>query len=76
MNTVNVYINFKNDNMPVGELYLPKGAGQHFFRYSPQFLGSGLEISPLHLPLTPATQQTPRQHPHQRKISHFRFSFP
>jgi len=51
MNTINVSINFGSENIRVGELYLSADTGRHIFKYEPVFQSSGLEISPLHLPL-------------------------
>ena len=48
MNRLNVFF----DGMRVGELALPANNGI-FFEYSPDFLATGFELSPLRLPLAP-----------------------
>jgi serine/threonine-protein kinase HipA len=51
MNSINVHVNFGDRDIRVGELYLSSDTGRHVFSYDPRFISSGLEISPLRLPI-------------------------
>lgn len=51
MNKINVYIDFDGDELKVGELYASDDLGRHVFSYDREFIASGLQISPLNLPL-------------------------
>ncbi|MCL2689553.1 MAG: type II toxin-antitoxin system HipA family toxin [Chitinispirillia bacterium] len=60
MNSINVFISFGNKkNIHVGELYLSTDTGRHFFKYEPSFLSSGLDISPISMPLGNETYSAP-----------------
>jgi serine/threonine-protein kinase HipA len=55
MNTINVYIDFGSKTHRVGELFSSADLGRHVFSYDPDFISSGLQISPFHLPLEEKT---------------------
>ena len=51
MNRLNVKLDFRSESFDVGTLYLSEKMGRYAFSYEKSFLGPGLEISPLALPL-------------------------
>lgn len=55
MNKINVYLNLGDEEQRVGELYASSDLGRHVFRYDRDFVASGLQISPLQLPLEAKT---------------------
>lgn len=55
MNKIYVFLNFGDKDLKVGELYVSEDLGRHVFRYENEFITSGLQISPLHLPLESKT---------------------
>jgi serine/threonine-protein kinase HipA len=51
MNTINVFLYVDSQEIKVGELYASTEMGRHVFSYNHDFVASGLQISPLQLPL-------------------------
>ena len=51
MNKINVHIDFGDDEYRIGELYLSSDLGKYIFSYAAEFIPSGIQISPFHLPL-------------------------
>jgi serine/threonine-protein kinase HipA len=51
MKTIYVHINFGGKSIEAGELFASGDLGRHVFSYDPQFIASGLQISPFYLPL-------------------------
>lgn len=51
MNKLQVLLDFRHISYKVGELFLSEKLGRYVFNYNPQFLSSGLELSPYILPL-------------------------
>jgi len=54
---INIFLNIENKKHFVGRL-LKHGTG-NFFQYSPDFVSTGLQISPLHLPLSNLVVEAP-----------------
>lgn len=51
MNTINVFLDSGSQNIKIGELYASADMGRHVFSYDRDFVKSGVQISPLQLPL-------------------------
>lgn len=55
MNKLAVHLDVEGISHKVGELYLSETMARHVFAYDVSFVGSGLEISPLRMPLSRET---------------------
>ena len=55
MSHIKVILDFKSESHDVGMLYLSEKMGRYAFSYEKSFLSTGLEISPLTMPLGPDT---------------------
>jgi len=51
MNTINVFFDMGSQKIKVGELYASTEIGRHVFSYDRDFVTTGLQISPIQLPL-------------------------
>jgi serine/threonine-protein kinase HipA len=60
MNKIYVHLDFGAKAYRVGELYASSEMGRHVFSYDPEFISSGLQISPLTMPLSTKTFVAPR----------------
>ena len=60
MNKINVHIDFGDNEYRIGELYLSSDLGKYIFSYASEFIPSGIQISPFHLPLEAKTYIAPK----------------
>lgn len=49
MSSINVHLDFGDEDIRVGRLYFSEDSGRYIFSYDPEFIAYKLEISPFHL---------------------------